>query len=196
LALLAALCLTAGAAAAFSDVDEGSWYSDEVAYVVQEGLMKGVSQDLFAPEWAVTRATVVTVLYRMEGEPGEARDAGFPDVGPSVWYGAAVAWAKEAGIAAGYGSGAFGPDDPVTREQLAVFLWRYAKYKGTEIAAGVLGGYGDAGAISSWAEDGMKHAVGAGLITGKNGELLDPSGVATRAELAAILQRLATPVSG
>lgn len=196
LALLAALCLTAVSAAAFSDVNEESWYSGEVTYVVQEGLMKGVSQDLFAPDWAVTRATVVTVLYRMEGEPSAAGDSGFPDVAEDAWYGAAVAWAGEAGIAAGYDTGAFGPDDPVTREQLAVFLWRYAQYTGMEIADGVLGGYGDAGTVSQWAEDGMKHAVGAGLITGKTGGLLDPGGVATRAELAAILQRLATPVSG
>lgn len=196
LALLAALCLTAGAAAAFSDVNEESWFSDEVAYVVQEGLMQGVSQDLFAPGWAVTRGTVVTVLYRLEDSPAPEEGPVFPDVAADTWYANAVNWARNTGIAAGYDSGNFGPDDPVTREQLAVFLWRYAQYKGLEIAQGVTGGFSDAGKISTWAEDGMKHAVGAGLLAGKDGGLLDPGGIATRAELAAILQRLNTPVSG
>lgn len=196
LALLAALCLTAGTAAAFSDVHESDWYSDEVAYVAQTGLMKGVSGDLFAPDWAVSRGTVVTVLYRLADSPTVTTTVSFSDVAAGSWYFDGVAWAQAAGVAAGYENGDFGPDDNVTREQLAVFLERYAKYKDLEIASGVVGGYNDTDRISAWALDGMKHAVGAGLITGKDGNLLDPKGLATRAQLAAVLQRMNTPVQG
>lgn len=195
-ALLAALGLTVGAAAAFSDVQEGDWHPGAVEYVSEHGLMDGVSGDLFAPDTAVTRGMVVTVLYRLEGAPEVAGPASFPDVGADTWYGGAVAWAQGADVAAGYGSGDFGPNDIVTREQLAVFLQRYAVYKGMEIADGVLGGYRDEESISFWALDGMKHAVGAGLIAGRGGDMLEPGGVASRAELAVILQRLMTPAAG
>lgn len=196
LALLAALCLTVGTAAAFSDVSESDWYADEVAYVVQAGLMKGVSDDLFAPGWAVSRGTVATVLYRLDGSPAVTTGSPFPDVAAGSWYADAVIWAQTTGVAAGYGNGTFGPDDNITREQLAVFLQRYAELKGQEIASGVVSGYYDSGSISAWALDGIKHAVGAGLITGKDGNLLDPRGLATRNQLAVVLQRMHTPVQG
>lgn len=195
-ALLIALCLTMGAAAAFSDVSETDWYGDEVEYVFQQGLMSGVSNDSFAPQEPVSRGMVVTVLYRLDGSPSVGGSTSFSDISPGIWYSDAIIWARSAGVAAGYGNDTFGPNDTVTREQLAVFLWRYASYKGMEIANGVLGGYHDAVYISSWALDGMKHAVGAGLVTGKDGGWLDPGGVASRAELAAILQRLMTPAAG
>jgi len=195
-ALLTALCLTVGAAAAFSDVQENDWYSDEVEYVVQQGYMTGVSDEAFAPNAFVTRGMVVTVLYRLEGAPALSESTSFSDIAVGEWYSDAVIWAKHAGVAAGYVSGAFGPNETVTREQLAVFLWRYAGYKGMEIADGVVGGFDDAYKISVWALDGVKHAVGVGLMTGKGGDLLDPSGKASRAELAVILRRLMTPVAG
>ena len=195
-ALLAVLCLIAGTAAAFSDVKESDWYYGAVEYAVQAGLMKGASGDVFLPGDTVTRGMTVTVLYRMEGSPAVGGGVPFPDVAAGEWYSDAVAWAKSTGVATGYGTGTFGPNDAMTREQLAVFLWRYAKYKGTEIANGVLGGYCDAGTVSTWALEGMTHAVGAGLIAGKDGNRLDPDGIATRAELATILQRLATPAAG
>ncbi len=195
-ALLAALCLTTGAATAFSDISETDWYSDEVEYISAQGLMNGVSAGIFAPLTPLTRGMAVTVLYRLEGAPAVSGDAPFPDVSQDKWYCNAVFWAKSAGVANGYDNGSFGPNDALTREQLAVFLQRYALCKGTEIADGVLGGFYDGGSVSAWALDGMKHAVGAGLITGKDGDVLDPGGTATRAELAAVLCRLMTPAAG
>lgn len=195
-ALLIVLCLTVGAAAAFSDVNENDWYCRDVEYVFQNGYMSGASDEMFAPNDPVTRGTVVTVLYRLEGAPEINGPVSFPDVAAGEWYSDAAAWAGSVGVAAGYDNGAFGPNDIVTREQLAVFLWRYARYKEMEIADGVVGGFNDAGRISSWALEGMKHAVGAGLISGKDGGLLDPPGVSSRAELAVILHRLMTPAAG
>ena len=195
-ALMTALFLTVLWAAAFSDVSQQDWYGDEVEFVFEQGLMNGVSDELFSPHTPVTRGMAVTVLYRLEGSPAVADPSGFPDVGADQWYGDAAAWAKNTGLASGYDTGNFGPNDAVTREQLAVFLWRYADYKGMEIASGVIGGYYDAESVSLWALDGVRHAVGAGLMTGKDGDLLDPGGAATRAELAVILRRLTTPAAG
>lgn len=196
MALLLALCLTVSGAAAFSDVAEGAWYYQEVQQVSQEGLMSGVSTGEFAPGVSVTRGMVVTVLYRMEGTPATTQVASFSDVTAGEWYADAAAWAQTAQIASGYDGGTFGPKDNVTREQLAVFLWRYAQYKGMELADGVLGGFEDSEHISAWAQEGMAHTVGAGLITGTSDGQLKPNGVATRAQLAVILCRLLTPVAG
>jgi len=195
-ALLAAVCITAGAASAFSDVSGQEWYGNQVEYVCGQGLMNGISDQLFAPETPVTRGMAVTVLHRLEGAPAAAGTASFSDVSTGQWYCDAVAWAQNTEVSDGYGNGNFGPDDTVTREQLAVFLWRYARYKGMEIADGIVNGYYDADSISTWALDGMRHAVGAGLITGKDGDLLDPGGPASRAELAVVLCRLRTPAAG
>jgi hypothetical protein len=195
-ALLLAMCLLAGGAAAFSDVAAGSWYAQAVEQVSQQGWMGGVDGQHFAPDASVTRGTVVTVLYRMEGAPSVNGESGFPDVEGDSWYASAAVWAHSAGIASGYGDGRFGPNDNVTREQLAVFLWRYAQYKGMELAEGILGGFEDSGSVSSWARDGMEHAVGAGLITGTSEGLLKPGGVANRAQLAVILCRMMTPAQG
>lgn len=196
ISLLAAVCLLAGAAAAFSDVEQGDWFCQDVEFVLERGIMNGMSDETFAPAAPVSRAMVVTVLHRMEKSPEIEEDILFPDVPERQWYSDAAAWAKSAGIALGYDSGLFGPDDAVTREQLAVFLWRYATVKELEIAQGVLSGYVDAESISDWALDGMKHAAGVGLMTGKEGDRLDPAGTATRAELAAILHRVMIPAAG
>lgn len=202
--LLCAAALTVGltlparaTAPTFTDVPEGAWYCESVLTVAEKGLMNGTSKTAFSPLGNVTRATVVTTLWRLEGTPKakSATAARFPDAAPGAWYFPALAWAVEADLASGYPDGRFAPDDNVTREQLAVFLARYARYKGQTFAEGVLDLYDDAGAISPWAVIGMKHALGAGLMTG-TGTVLAPGGLATRGELAAILVRLTTPVKG
>lgn len=204
LSLACALCLGvslagfAGAAAehSYTDVPENAWYAEAVRDVSDRGLMTGTTETAFHPNGAVTRATVVAVLWRLEGSPDAWVESMFPDVAEDDWYYTAAAWAKGKGIAAGYGNGDFGPDDKVTREQLAMFLYRYAQYAGEPVAEGVLGLYSDADKVSKWAQDGMRHALGAGLITGTSQGTLNPGGVASRAELAAILVRLTTPVAG
>ncbi len=197
-AIFCAAALTLGLSApalAYSDVAERAWYYSAVQSVTQKGLMTGVSADRFAPGDTVTRATVITVLWRLEGSPAAADAVPFPDLPEKNWAYAAAAWAREAGIATGYSSGKFGPTDSVTREQLATFLYRYDVYKGKQIAQGITDLYDDAIYISPWALQSMKHALGSGLMTGtSNG--LSPLGLATRAELAAILVRLTTTVQG
>lgn len=191
-ALALGLAVSAGA---YSDVAERAWYYADVQAVTALGLMNGVTKDRFAPGDTVTRATAITVLWRLEGSPTAASDAAFPDLPEGHWATAAAAWAKEAGIATGYSGGKFGPGDSVTREQLATFLYRYDSYKGKEIAEGVTDLYDDAPYISPWALQSVKHALGSGLMTGTS-KGLSPLGLASRAELAAILVRLTTTVQG
>ena len=198
-ALLCAAILTLGLASptlAYSDVGERAWYYDEVQQVTTLGLMQGVSSDRFALGDTVTRATAITVLWRLEGSPA-AKEEGqaFSDLPESHWAYRAGAWAKEQGIATGYAGGRFDPGGSVTREQLAAFLFRYDKMKGKEITEGVVEQYDDAKYISPWALESVKHALGSGLMTGA-GKDLSPLGLATRAQLAAILVRLTTPVQG
>lgn len=207
-AMACALCLCAGlilpAAAAesvettaggYTDVPAGAWYETAVAEATANGYMTGVAEGLFAPEASVTRATVVTVLWRMEGSPAPAASVSFGDVSPDAWYAQAVAWAKENGIANGDTRGDFKPEQFVTRQELAAFLTRYDAYRGSELAEGTLGLYSDAGEISAWAEESMAHAVGMGLLEGAGGKL-SPTASATRAQLAVILQRLTTQAMG
>ena len=181
-------------ALAYADVDEKHWAYDEIQTVTGLELMTGAPGGSFQPEGYVTRATVLTVLWRLEGSPA-AEGGAFPDIPEKHWAHAAAVWAKSAGIATGYSDGTFAPNDDVTREQLAVFLHRYAVYKGEDIAEGVVENYPDAQYIHGWALAGMKHALGAGLMTGTSVGL-SPLGCATRAELATILVRLNTPVKG
>lgn len=185
----------------FTDVSPQDWFADAAAGMARRGIMSGVEAGLFAPYREVTRATIVIVLWRMEGEPQADMDAPFPDI--EDWYAAAANWARSMGIATGYtgvdegyAAGAFGGRDPLTREQLAVFLYRYAQYKGEPIAEGMLGLFSDAFAISDWAEDAMRHAVGLGIIQGGGDNTLNPKGVVSRAELAVMLHRMLTPAAG
>lgn len=199
--LLLALSLTAGlavnaTAASFIDVAPSTWYAEAVAEVSDEGVMNGTTGTTFTPDGQVTRGMVVTVLWRLAGSPAPAARTSFPDVEEWYFYADAVAWAKESGVASGLGDGSFGGGNTVTREQLAVFLYRYAQVSGHELASGVLDPYSDEKSIHAWAREGMAHAVGAGLITGKDNGGLDPSGAASRAQLAVILQRLMTPAVG
>ena len=198
LALIMALPMTACAAEAtdFTDVPADADYAQAVAWCKEQGLMKGTSDTQFSPEDTLTRAMVVTVLYRRAGQPGLAdENLGYPfaDVDASAWYGMAVYWARLQGIVQGYGDGRFGTEDPITREQLAAILYRYAEYAQRDTSArGDLSGYTDGAQVSSWARDAVEWAAGTGLLTGKGAGVLDPGGTATRAEVATMLMRFVT----
>lgn len=191
----------------YPDVPADEWYAADVTRVTQLGLMKGSDDGLFHPNDPVSRAAVILVLWRMEGCPAPqaadwAENPAFPDVdgadplSPSYWYAEAAAWAKEAGIASGYEDGSFLGMRSVTREELALFLYRYAAHKGQPQAKGLLTLFPDADKVSDWAEDALCHAVGMGLLQGNELGELNPQGVALRCQLAAILVRMDTPVAG
>ena len=174
----------------FIDVDADDWFYDAVRYVYGEGLMTGTSATEFAPGLTTTRGMIVTILHRLEGEPAATGDAGFADVKADAYYAEAVNWAAEAGIVNGYSATAFGPTDPITREQMAAILYNYAEYKGMDVTASAdLSGYSDADSVSGWAEEAMSWAVEEGLLRGVTNDTLEPEGMATRAQVAAILQR-------
>ena len=177
----------------FVDVAEDAWYYDGVKYVHQNGLMAGTSANTFEPETDTTRAMLVTILYRLEGSPSmEDEIWGYPyaDVEAQSWYGTAVYWARLHGIVKGYSDELFGPGDVITREQMAVILYRYAQYKGYDVSArGDLGKYTDGDQTSSWALEAVRWANAAGLINGTDNAALLPQGSATRAQAAAILTR-------
>ena len=171
----------------FLDVAEGAWYYDAVAYCYENGIMDGTSSVSFAPGMLLNRAMAAQVLYNLaDGTASTA--AGFPDVAASAWYADAVNWAAANGYVTGYDNGSFGPEDSLTREQLAVILYRYA---GSPEPTGSLDGFTDAASTSDYAVDALRWAVGEGLLTGKDGGRLDPAGTASRAELAQILARFA-----
>ena len=195
LCLCASLTLPAAAAGGYTDVPGGAWYEAAVNEVTEKGYMTGVSEGQFAPTANVTRATVVTVLWRMEGSPAPTATVSFGDVSPEAWYAQPVAWAKENGIANGDSRGDFKPDQSVTRQELAAFLTRFDQYRGVPLAEGSLNLYSDANMTGVWAVESMRHAVGMGWLEGDGGKLL-PGGVATRAQLAVILQRLTTQAMG
>ena len=173
----------------FIDVAPNAWYKDAVQYAYAGGLMTGVSANEFAPEATTTRAMIVSMLARLEGVES-AESAGFADVAANDWYATAVNWAAASGITSGTGDGNFSPNTAITREQLAAILMNYAQYKGQDVSArATLDTYSDATAISSWANDVMSWAVAEGLLTGVTADTLQPQGAATRAQVAAILQR-------
>ena len=160
-------------------------------YVCENGLMNGTSKNLFSPGSAATRGMLVTILYRLENEPRCFGGVTFPDVAPGAYYEKAVIWASQNSIVSGYTDGTFRPDAPVTREQLASILYRYTRYRGLDVSAGEtadLSGYADVRAISDYALPAMRWAFGEGILQGSNGKL-QPSGLATRAQLAAMLHR-------
>lgn len=173
----------------FTDVKPGDWFYDDVMFVYEKKLMMGTSSTLFSPNEAATRAMLATILWRMEGSPVPKSSAGYSDVPTGQWYSDAIAWATEKGIFEGYGNGTFGPNDPITREQLAAIFYRYASHKGYDTSAvGSLEQFSDKDKASAWALDALKWAIGSGLMNGK-GDTLDPTGTATRAEIAAMLHR-------
>lgn len=174
----------------FTDVDPGIWYYDTVKYVYERGLMNGGTASTFVPYGRLSRAMVAQVLYNLAGTPA-AESAGFTDVPASAWYADAVNWAAETGVVTGYSAQTFGPEDNVTREQLAVMFCRYAKSAGLDTTQDdpIAHGFYDYGTISGWALDAVNWAYKVSLLTGKTGNLLDPSGTATRIELAIMLMR-------
>lgn len=173
----------------FNDVSANDWFASAVDYVTGKGMMNGTADNTFSPKANTTRGMVVTVLYRLENQPSTSA-ASFTDVASGAYYANAVAWANANGIVSGYGSGKFGPNDKVTREQLAAILYRYAQYKKYDVSgANSLDGYADAQSVSSYAVPALQWANAAGVVTGKSGSKLDPKGNAARAEVAAMLMR-------
>ena len=174
----------------FTDVSEKDWFYGDVMFVCENGLMLGTSKTLFSPYGTATRGMMATILWRMEGSPAPKGKNSFTDVVAGKWYADAITWTAENGIFAGYGKDKFGPDDPITREQLAAIFYRYADYKGYDLTVkGNLDTFKDADKITDYAKTAMQWAVGSGLVKGKSGNLLDPQGTATRAEIAAMLHR-------
>ena len=174
----------------FTDVSEKDWFYGDVMFVYENGLMLGTSKTLFSPYGTATRGMMATILWRMEGSPAPKGKNSFTDVEAGKWYADAITWTAENSIFAGYGKDKFGPDDPITREQLAAIFYRYTDYKGYDLTVkGNLDKFKDADKITDYAKTAMQWAVGSGLVKGKSGNLLDPQGTATRAEIAAMLHR-------
>jgi hypothetical protein len=188
----------------FEDVKDGAWYYDAVNFAVDHNLFNGTSETMFSPDARMTRAMLVTVLYRMDQASTASAATGsaitgsavtansFSDVKPGQWYSEAVAWADACGITEGIGNGLFGTNNNVTREQLATILNHYAEYKGYDVTkTAEIAAFTDAGSISSWAQTAMRWANAEGLISGRTTDTLVPGGSASRAEVAIILQRFA-----
>ena len=180
----------------FTDVPSDAWYAEAVKYVTEQGLMNGTSENTFSPMMSMSRSMLVTVLYRLAGEP-EAGECAFTDVADGTWYTDAVAWAAANGIVTGTTETTFAPDAAITRESLAVILYRYATMK--EQAQGEKGdltAFADGASVSDWATEAMAWAVGEGILTGKSGNTLDPQGTATRAEVSTMLMRFHKGMQG
>ena len=177
----------------FNDVPEGYWAYDAIQYVYGEGLMAGTSGSTFNPEGTTTRGQIVTILWRLSGSPVVNYLMDFDDVDPAAYYAEAIRWATSEGIAGGYGNGSFGPNDPITREQLAVMLYQYAWNMGYDLSIGEdtnILSYADFADLSEYAIPAMQWACGAGLISGTgDGSTLSPGGSATRSQVAMILMR-------
>ncbi len=182
----------------FLDVAENDWYYDAIQYVYEKGLMTGTSATTFEPDLATSRAMLVTILYRLEGEPTVAGTSGFTDVVDGEWYADAVTWAAQNGIVNGLGDGLYGVHNTLTREQMAAILYRYAQYKGYDVSVGAstnILSYTDAQEIGEWAVEAMQWANGAGLITGVTESTLAPQSDSTRAVMATILMRFCENVA-
>ena len=179
----------------FPDVTEGDWFYDAVRYAYETGLMDGVGDSLFAPNSDTTRAQLVTILYRLAGEPEPGGDSGFSDVETGTWYTDAVAWAAQNGIVNGVSDTEFAPGDDITREQLAAILYRYAAYQGYDVSQRAdLSGFGDASSISDYAQAALSWAHAQGLVLGFEDGSLRPQGTASRAQIAAVLMRFLAAV--
>ena len=183
-ALLVTMIPSAFAANSFTDVRSSDWFSSAVSYVQERELMSGTSATRFSPNEPTTRAMLVTILYRAAGQPEFSTPVSFADVADSAYYADAVAWASENGIVTGYSRTRFGSDDPVSREQIASILWRYAGSP----EVGVAQEFADERQISSYAVDAVDWARQNGVISGRPGNRFDPKANATRAEVATILR--------
>ena len=177
----------------FDDVNEGDWFYDGVRYVYENGLMNGTSADAFSPGRTTNRGMIVTILWRLEGQPESGAAMAFADVPAGSYCYEAVRWAAEQGVVQGYTETEFRPETPITREQLAAILYRYGGYKGRDLAAdGDLTRFADQ--PSDWAREAVEWAVDAGVLSGRADGRLDPRGSATRAEAAVMLTRYLTAV--
>lgn len=180
---------------AFGDLTAAAWYHDGVHYCLENGLMRGVSGGKFLPDGSTTRAQLVTILWRLEGSPKTTGAAGFSDVADGAWYAEAVRWAAGCGVVKGYDNGRFGPNDAVTREQMAAILYRYAQHKGYDVSAGEdtnILSFNDAFAVSEYAIPAMQWACGSGMVRGiaqKGGMFLVPGDTTTRAQAATLIMR-------
>lgn len=177
----------------FADVSGSDWFFNDVMYAYQNGIITGTSTTTFKPNDAITRAQAAVIFYRMNGSPAVTGNSPFADIENTpgtAWYYNAVLWEQQVGVMAGHGNGMFHPDDNITREQLAVIFYNYAKYKGYDVSAtNDLSGFTDAGNVADWAIDAMRWAVGSGIIGGHGNGILAPQGDATRAQVAAMLHR-------
>lgn len=174
----------------FLDVQTGDWFYDAVMFVYGEGMMNGTSSTTFSPDATTTRGMIVTILHRLAGSPASRESADFLDVPAGQYYSEAVAWASENGIVNGYDDGNFGPDDTITREQMAAILYRYAGFQGYDMSAKAdLSGFSDAGTVSGYAQEAIRWANAAGLVSGTSTTTISPKAGATRAQVAAILMR-------
>ena len=178
----------------FYDVASNDWFYEDVAYVYENGLMNGMGEGQFGPQGTTTRGMIVTILYRQAGSPAASGNP-FADVDPGQYYAQPIAWAASHGIVNGISATTFAPDDPITREQMATILYRYARYQGEDVSdQGNLSAFADADTISAYAKQAMAWANGAGLINGVEGNRLNPTGQAVRCQAAAILHRFCTQV--
>lgn len=179
----------------FIDI-EGHWAMDAILYVSDNEIMNGVGEERFSPEGNLGRGMMAQIIYNMEGRPAVLAGQTFTDVPADAWYAEAVNWAAQAGIVGGHGNGTFTPEADISREQLAKILYEYAKYKGYSVDAREdLGKFTDTDEVSTWAVDYVKWAVAEGLIEGKPGDRIDPTGTATRAEVATIMMRFCETIS-
>ncbi len=175
----------------FTDVAKGSWYYDAIKAMYDKGLMNGESATKFMPNNKLSRAMLVTILYRMQNEPTVTANALFNDVANGQWYTKAVAWASANNVVNGVGEGKFAPNDSVTRQEMAAMLYRYAKATGMDTTATAsLNGFKDSAKVADWATDAMKWAVGSGLMKGNDDNTINLMGTATRAEVATVIVRL------
>lgn len=176
----------------FTDVKKSDWFYTNVEYAVKNKLMNGTTATTFAPNEPLTRAMLVAILYRAEGEPAVNKSIPFSDVAANAYYANAVIWAQQNGIVNGVTENEFAPNSNITREQIAAIMFRYAKYKGYDVSVGEITNilsYTDAESISEYAISAMQYAVGSCLMKGKTETSINPQDNATRAEIAAILQR-------
>ena len=180
----------------FIDVAEGDWFYDAVVYAYQNELMDGVGGNRFAPNSETTRAQLVTILYRLEGEPAVSGDLPFTDVESGTWYTDAILWAAQNNIVNGVNDTEFAPGDDLTRQQLVTILYRYAEAKGYDVSASAdLSGYPDAGQVQDYAQPAMAWAVAENIIQGMEDGTLKPAGNASRAQIATILMRFCEDVA-
>ena len=188
LVLTFSLSVTAFAAVedtGFSDVDADDWFADSAVYVRDNGIMNGTSATTFNPDGTTSRGQITAILYRAAGSPAVSDAVDFPDVAPGAYYADAAVWAAANGVVTGYADGTFRPNDPITRQQMAAILWRYAGSPAAEPGTD----YADESAIAAYAVTAVDWARDAGVISGRDGNRFDPSGRATRAQAAVILHR-------